>query len=139
MATRNIKYFKAKDTQVLTQVNLPVEKVKQTQDTSIKKAEIIQKLTKEKEELEQEFTQILEFILGDMKKQEEFISKSLNERDATNEMVAQYKKQYTQAQKQIKELEEQNKRLQKRVHSLENSTLGKITIMYWKWRKRKNT
>ncbi|WP_210608860.1 hypothetical protein [Priestia flexa] len=94
---------------------------------SAKEALLIQKLVREKEELEREFTEILEFMLADMKKQDELFRIEHPELLIEDNEEGLYKDKYEQAIKDMKLLENGQKEsrelvllLKKNVQDLEN-------------------
>lgn len=94
---------------------------------SAKEALLIQKLVREKEELEREFTEILEFMLADMKKQDELFRSEHPELLIEDNEEGLYKDKYEQAIKDMKLLENGQKEsrelvllLKKNVQDLEN-------------------
>ncbi|USY56125.1 hypothetical protein NIZ91_05575 [Bacillus sp. 1780r2a1] len=94
---------------------------------SAKEALLVQKLVREKEELEREFTEILEFMLADMKKQDELFRSEHPELLIEDNEEGLYKDKYEQAIKDMKLLENGQKEsrelvllLKKNVQDLEN-------------------
>lgn len=116
----------------IEKLKIEKEKVENIIDNEL----IVQKLIKDKEDLEAEFTEIIKFILSDMEKQENFIANTISGNESGIEIVDYYKNKYQEATRQIKTLKSHIEKLERRIHSLENSTLGKVTVKYWEMRKR---
>ena len=94
-------------------------------------------LVKQKEELEAEFTEILTFIVEDMKNQEETMKNLLNSTGSNDFIINEYKSKYNKALTEISELKSRLSIMEKKYSNLANSKLGKITLKYWSFKNRK--
>ena len=107
------------------------------ENREINTVDMVDILVKQKEELEAEFTEILTFIVEDMKNQEETMKNLLNSTGSNDFIINEYKSKYNKALTEISELKSRLSIMEKKYSNLANSKLGKITLKYWSFKNRK--
>lgn len=98
--------------------------------------ELVKTLIKQKEELEHEFTEILKFIVEDLKNQEELTQNLLKNNQYSDPLANEYQKKYNVLLEENKQLKKSLGNLTKKYKNLSNSKLGKLQIKYWAFKKK---